>query len=311
MKMRDTTKRLYLLTVLAATAVLLGYSHSGKQNPVQQDQRVPLRVGYSSGAFSKGFLSDAQAVLESLGTRVAEKATDVFSGVSAMIYDDFKEFGEAIAKDEVDLVILSSLDYLTLEPRGILEPVLVGSTSRGILREYVLLVSKDRNIKDMSQLERTTLLIETGGSGRTPLVWFEIFFKHYINANMDSFFKEIVHVDKASKAVLPVFFHNADACVTTLAGFQTMVELNPQLGQKLNILYSSPKLLRGIACFRTDFEERYKSVVMSVLKDLHEDPDGQQILIVMREEKLSPFRPQYLETSRELYRSHQSLKANH
>ena len=99
--------------------------------------------------------------------------------------------------------------------------------------------------------------------------------------------------------------------MTTLSGFQTMVELNPQLGQNLDIICRSPQLLRGVVCFRTNYEEKYKDAVKKTLKELHKDLDGQQILLVMREEKLLPYRPQYMETSRELFKSYQSIKANH
>jgi ABC-type phosphate/phosphonate transport system substrate-binding protein len=250
-------------------------------------------------------------VLESLGTRIAEKSTDLFSGVRATIYESFEDFAVALSQNKVDLVILSSLDYLTLEERGYLEPFLVGSTSDGILREYVLVVHKSKGIQEISALRDTSVLIETGGSGRTPLVWFETFLQQQFQCRLDSFFKEIVNVEKASKAVLPVFFQKADACVTTIRGLQTMVELNPQLGQSLDVLYRSPKLLRGVVCFRTNYEEKFKDAVRATLNNLHKDLDGQQILLVMREDMLLPYKPQYMETSRELYRSHQSLISNH
>ncbi len=309
--MRCLNKRFWIVAVLAMTAIGLTFLFSETKAASQQDHKAVLRVGYSSGAFSKGFLHDAQAVLESLGTRIAIKSTDLFSGVSATIYENFEEFSAALSQNEVDLVILSSLDYLSLEEKGFLEPFLVGSSSQGILREYVLVVHKNKGIKEISELRGTSVLVETGGSGNTPLVWFEVFLQRQLHCSLDSFFKEIVNVEKASKAVLPVFFQNADVCVTTLSGFQTMVELNPQLGQNLDIFYRSPQLLRGVVCFRTKYEEKYKDAVRTTLKSLHEDLDGQQILLVMREEMLLSYRPQYMETSRELFKSHQSLKANH
>ena len=160
----------------------------------------------------------------------------------------------------------------------------------------------------MSQLAGTSLIVETGGSGRTPLVWLECLLGQHIDSSMKSFFKEIILVDKSSQAILPVFFQKADVCVTTLSGFQTMVELNPQVGQTLDIIYSSPKLLRGMACFRSGYEEKYKNAVLPILKNLHKDPDGQQILIVMREEKLAPYQHQYLDTSRELFKLNNSIQ---
>ena len=45
---------------------------------------------------------------------------------------------------------------------------------------------------------------------------------------------------KLTKVVLPVFFRQNDACVVTRRGFKTMSELNPQVGQQLRVLASSP-----------------------------------------------------------------------
>ena len=276
-----------------------------------QDNRVVLKIGYSSGAFSRGFLKDAQVVLESLGTNIARQATETFSEVSALIYDGFQEFEKAIESKEVDIVILNSLDFLTFEDKKLLEPRLVGSNSEGMLREFVVLIRKDRGIDDISQLKDMSFLVETGGVGRTPRLWLEVFLTQQGNSDVATYFKDIQNVEKSSQAVLPVFFKKVDACLTLAGGFRTIVDLNPQVGAELNIIAQSPKLLRGVVCFRTNYEEKLKNIVIAILEKLHEQPDGQQILMVMREERLLPFRSEYLETSRELFKLVQPLQQNH
>jgi phosphonate transport system substrate-binding protein len=227
--------------------------------------------------------------------------------VTAVIYEEFSAFHRAIEQKEVDVVIMSTLDYLTLEERGFLEPVLVGRTSVGPMREYVVLAREDRAVSDITQMSGMSILVETGGSGRTPLIWLDVFLSQQKCSESDAFFKEVNHVEKASQAVLPVFFNKVDGCLTTMSGFQTMVELNPQLGSAFRIVARSPKLLRGVICLRAGYDEELKNTVIDVLERLHEDPDGQQILVVMREEEVVPFQPQYLDSTRELYRHYQSV----
>jgi phosphonate transport system substrate-binding protein len=299
-----------ILALCTLASDLFPGSYSETETSVPQDQRKILNVGYSAGAFSRGFLKDAQVVLESLGASVAERATDLFSGVTATIHETFEDFHAAISRNELDLVIMSSLDYLSMEDEGLLEPVCVGRNAHGVLREYIIIVSKDSGLKEVGQLNNRSVFIETGGSGRTPLVWLESYLLQRVNAGLASFFGDVKHVDKASEAVLPVFFHNADACVTTIGGFSTMKELNPQLGQSLEIIGRSNKLLRGMACVNSKLEGKRRRVVIETILNLHRDPDGEQILIVMREEQLVPFRPEYLKTSRELYRLYQAARVN-
>ncbi|OGD18424.1 MAG: hypothetical protein A2W03_06870 [Candidatus Aminicenantes bacterium RBG_16_63_16] len=55
-----------------------------------------LRVGYSAGAFSKAFLQEAKAVLQSLGTTIAKRTTETFREMREEKITPFKpEYSEA------------------------------------------------------------------------------------------------------------------------------------------------------------------------------------------------------------------------
>ena len=91
---------------------------------------------------------------------------------------------------------------------------------------------------------------------------------------------------KLSSVVLPVFFRQSDACMVTRTGFDTMNELNPQIGKTLKVLATSPKVVPILLCFRADYAPAFKDKILRGLRDLHLSPAGQQVLTVFRCEKL-------------------------
>ena len=50
-----------------------------------------------------------------------------------------------------------------------------------------------------------------------------------------------------------LFFRTVDACLVTESGFQTIVEMNPQVGRRLRVLASSPRIVPFVTCFHSDF----------------------------------------------------------
>ena len=65
---------------------------------------------------------------------------------------------------------------------------------------------------------------------------------------------------KATQAVLPVFFGQADACIASRRTMETMTELNPQLAKKLRVLLEAPKMVNVFLGCRKTYPARSRSV---------------------------------------------------
>lgn len=273
-----------------------------------ETERVVFRVGYPSSAFSKAVLDDIRSALEVWGTKLAERGTETISRVETTIFDsdDFSMIYESLKQKEVDCLIMNTLDYVEFEKAKLMDPVFVGFSGEKIGNEYVLVVRHDSGIDSLDELENRTINIETEGVGRIPIVWLEVLLSKEGLSDLLVFFSKIQFMEKASHAVLPVFFGKVAAGVTTMRAFNTMVELNPQLEHELAVLRMSPPYLRGVIVFRTDMALDIKESVYDAMRTMDEDPDGQQILIVMREEKLIPFKKEYTETVQTLYKDYQN-----
>jgi phosphonate transport system substrate-binding protein len=82
--------------------------------------------------------------------------------------------------------------------------------------------------------------------------------------------------------------------------------MNPQVGAKLRVLSASPPLAEGLLCIcRKQIE--FREQLLKDLRDLHLDPQGRQILMVFRFDRLAPVDNLELEQVRELWRKHTLL----
>ena len=95
-----------------------------------------------------------------------------------------------------------------------------------------------------------------------------------------------------------------------LDAFKTMVELNPQLGEQLESLASSPPVCRGLVCARMDlWETRFREVLSESMLSLRTDPEGQQLLTLFHVDQLIRFDPAHLRGVIDLLKAYEKVIA--
>ena len=60
---------------------------------------------------------------------------------------------------------------------------------------------------------------------------------------------------------------DTDACVVARTGFETMCEINPQIGKQLKVIASSPEVVPAVFCFRADYSPPFKEDLLAGLRD--------------------------------------------
>jgi len=113
----------------------------------------------------------------------------------------------------------------------------------------------------------------------------------------ERFFGSVREVRKASQAVLPVFFKQADGCLVNKSSFDTMVELNPQIEKEMMVFLSSDKLLHGMFCFHRHLSADIKTQMTKTALNIHTTPAGKQILTLFQIDTIMPFKPSMLDTT--------------
>ena len=271
-------------------------------------QKPALILGYSSQLFYGVEVNDAKAATK-VWTDTLIRRQGVFKKSDTIIIQDLPSLEKAANAKAVDIIIMLPQEFIEIRNKIPFEPVFSSAISSGVYEEFILLVRKDRGIEKLSDLRGKKLLVETGQRGTIPTFWLDILLARERLPEGKEFFSSIKELNKISQVVLPVFFRQADACLASRLAFETMSELNPQVGKELKAIATSPGFLTGVICFRRDFYAQYKDHLDDSLRSLHTDPQGKQILTLFRVNQLIPFEPSHLETVDALLKEHRILKA--
>ena len=219
--------------------------------------------------------------------------------VEAEIFDRLEELDKRLQAKTVDLVVLTSADYLRTVPGGLLEAVFSYShKTKNPFDDYVLVSRRDRKFTDITALRGKSLTLFKVGSGLGRL-WLDVTLGERGLGPVEQFFGSCNETFIASSAVLPVFFGKSDAGLVIRDSLETMSEMNPQLAVQLQVLDHSPILCESVVCLVSGFTT-FREELMDGLASLHRDPQGKQLLLVFKVEQLVPFKPQYLDTVRDL-----------
>jgi phosphonate transport system substrate-binding protein len=189
-----------------------------------------------------------------------------------------------------------------------LEPRFVPLRGAKVSDEELLLVHRSSGFKTLLELQGKKLLLLNDARGSLGRNWLESLVMAEGFSVLEAFFGEIRNTSKYSRTVLPVFFRQADACLVPRSGFSTMTELNPQLGKDLDLLAFSPAVVPSVLCVRPDYEPDLKQALIEGLGTLHEEPRGQQILVMFKVDRLVPFQTAFLESAQQLLRKHAAHK---
>ncbi len=262
------------------------------------------RVGISTALFDDLNGNDVRASmkvwLENLSTKKRIPMTtdvELLAGVEEM-----RKRGRSRS---VDLIVVTGKEAIDLQADGNFAPLFAVQRSGSVYSEYALLARGDGRVKRIQDLGGGMVLIDT--TGKTNCLakeWFETLLHETGLRGGDPAPVGFREVSKLSRAVLPVFFGQVQACVVNRSGFKTMVEMNPQLGKDLTTLAVSPGIAGTVICMRTAYFSRYKDPLIDAMRLIHEDPQGQQIMTVLQFEKLVPFQPSYLEAADALVRKY-------
>ena len=96
--------------------------------------------------------------------------------------------------------------------------------------------------------------------------------------------------ENTSKAILQTFFGKSDAALVTKNAFDIACELNPQISQKLKVLYQSQPFIQFLFVFM-DYgkEQNHKKAIENwekAIMELHKTPGGKQVLTVFKSTRM-------------------------
>jgi len=261
---------------------------------------VRLRVLYSNSVFTSVNRNDALAALK-VWIDLIGKSRGFLLETEVGSFDRLEEAEKRIQDGTVDLLVLNSMEFLQNRQAAKLDAAFVPTSD-----DYVLVVRRDGKVRSLGDLQGKSLILSRLGAdwGR---VWLDRMLAEQRLGATDEFFGMNRETENPSSAILPVFFGKSDAAVVNRRSFTIMAELNPQLDRQLLILTNSPRIPEAVTCVHKDFAV-FRKELLEGLADLHNDPKGQQLLMLFKIDKLEPCKPGGLDGARELLRLKPTIK---
>jgi len=224
------------------------------------------------------------------------------------VLDSQAEIRARLENGTVDVLIMGTAEYVELEKRHLLVPVLAGVRGAGASAQtpYVLLAGRSTSAAKLADLRGKNVLTASRGAQNTALAWLEVLLSREHLDRADQFFGSIKTAAKAQNCILPLFFGTVDACVVDETSMNLARELNPQLNQ-LRVLARSRPMLDCIVATSALHPYPYHQELVDAMLNLHHDARGRQLLMVFKVDRLIRIEPADFDSARELWREYERL----
>ena len=270
---------------------------------------VTLNVGFIRTCFLNVNRADAEGAFKALAETVGRKR-GYHTTTQTQIYDTKEEIEAAITNGTINLAIVDSWKYLSMDLKGFMKPYFVSSEQGQAGKKYFLLTRRGSGLDSLVSLrgkEITELEMANSNAGKA---WLDtLLLENHFGAQTD-FFGEVEFVGKPALAVLPVFFGKKTACLVDHFSFDVMSELNPQVGKDLQAIATSEPFAENVICLSdTGWDsEKAKTGLIEILADLQSEPAGRQILTLFKIGPMIPFQEAQLDTVRQLRAKFEQLR---
>ena len=264
-----------------------------------------FRFGFSSSTFLDVNENDAKAAVK-VWARMLFKERGLPVEPDPTILNGPTAIAQALRAKQVDAIAIPVDEYSKLLEE--LDPRLfiAGLNEGQITEEYVLLVHQDSAIQRVEDLRGRSVGCWQNSRMSLGLVWLDTVLVQGGFPRAREFCR-VKQINKLSQAVLPVFFRQADACVVTRRGFKNMGELNPQVGQRLKVLATSPALVPSGFCFRRGYDDPLRETIVAELGKIKSSPDGTQVLTLFQSGSLEAHPVACLDSALALLATHARL----
>lgn len=261
-----------------------------------------LHFGFSKSFFQGVNENDAQAAFKAAMLTIGRKRGYNLKSTSK-IFDDRSALETAIKTNALHMAVIDSWDYLNMDINEFMDPYFVPVPRDQPGGNYVLLTRRTSGLNTLGNLKGKDIVRLEMGQVTMGKPWLETLLLVDGFAVPEDFFNQMNIVGKPSLAVLPVFFGNKHACLVNQLSFETMKELNPQVGARLQAIAVSERFVDNVIFLAKEgwkLQEPSKLDLVEVLGDLHREPAGQQILSLFKIMKLLPFQESHIEAVRKL-----------
>ncbi len=221
-------------------------------------------------------------------------------------YDDFASLRQDFLGGEINFMVATAMAIVQHIPASAIAD---GFSGYKLADDHlVLVVRRDAGIRspsdlagkrlgllegdELSHMYLETLLMQTKGK----LDWSRL--------------GAISYEQRSSKLTHRLFFGQNDAALINRSGYEAALALNPQIGQKLEILtdYSFKSRSPHIGLFSTSVSAEHRELMTQGVLSLNDNVRGQQVLEIYHADRMVRTPVSDLEPFWELLKTHRALK---
>jgi ABC-type phosphate/phosphonate transport system substrate-binding protein len=304
---RITENPIPLITLVLLICVSVCTAIFPSASAAQSLQPGAVSVGFSESYFSGVNRTDAEVAFKAYLISVAREHGYSVTAQTT-VFRTTTDFESAIRDGKVQVAIIPSWDFVSMDLTQFADPYLVTAKAR-ILEDCVLLTPRNSGVGTFADLRGKNITILESQDSYISKKWVETVLMGERFGTPETFFGSVTTVSKPSAAILPVFFGKYQASVVSRSAFDVMREMNPQVGQKLEVVAASEPLLAAVICLSKTgwMNAKHREDLEKGLANLGSSQSGQQILTLFRVGKLAPYKPEFLDTVKRLKATHDRL----
>ena len=267
-----------------------------------------VRFCISGGMLRTVNENDARASLKAYSKQLAE-SRGINADPNPTVFNGTSELARLLNTEAADFTTLTTEEFLAME-ESLTGPLLMSVINGSVFEEYVLLLRADSGVNMLPELKGRRLSVVDNPQTSMADCWLEVLLGEQKLGSPEKFFSRVTRVAKASQAVLPVFFHQCDACLVTRKGFALMGELNPQLTNQIRVLAVSPQIVPHLTCFRAGFALSTKERIAKAAKEASSFIGGKQLMTIFQCDRVEELPSARLDSARELLAARARLRGN-
>lgn len=302
---------LHLVDVIVIIFVLFALVPSAHAETQKRDARMVMGFYYKS-ITEVATRSDIEVSLNfwvrDLLAEEAEKINIHFTESKAILFDSIKEMHEAMLRGELDIIVAPPLLIAQNFKRNELSDGFTGMLEDKKPDSLLLIAQNDKNIHSIKDLQGKKLLIPS--DDEMAEVFLDSLFLKQLSKSYKNIVASVEQQKKASRIVLDIFFKKADAGIVYRHAYDVMVELNPDIANKIVILDQYPVKSRNFSFFVAGYPFSQELSDVVVVSLFNSSPRAQQILSVFKTPVLTRCAVSELEEFDRFYANYMTLK-NH
>lgn len=277
------SSRSELLTRRRALALALGLLPAAPGSRLLAQEGTSVRLALSESVVGDVNVNDARAAMKVWISLITKELNVV---IDPKLFSTTQEIHDRMRRGDLDAVALNILEYRQIAELFDSSQIVAAGGPAG-LEQYVILTKLSAGYKQVGDLKGKRFC--TLKSPRMCLAadWLFTILDEVHRGPAEQFFSSQSADSKFSRVVLPVFFGQADACLTSKRGFETMCELNPQVARDLKVIASSPPMVLSFYVFRKNYHGPSRQKVIKAISGLRNTTAGQQLATLFQFEELT------------------------